>query len=569
MIIKINKPVGFYEIGARAKQEDAIFPQLDKLSSDTTTIVLCDGLGGHDYGEIASDTVASALGNWVESNVDQQSAFNRHMALEAVNHAQLRLNAAAATYPSDKPMGTTMAMLVMGNNGVVAAHIGDTRIYHIRPAAGTILYRSRDHSLVNDLFVMGRLTREETEASPKKSILTRAMMPAPAAAAIPDVALITDVRAGDYFLLCSDGVTSEVKDRQLMETLQRDDLSDAMKLAEIQMMAKNGSDNRTAILLKVDNVAHENGEQLLVANEDAMCDKMVHLSAITDPEAAMAALNPALGQDSEQLIPGNDGEITPDDVPQAFVEGDGSNAVVPPAIPNEDDSLPKTGYVTGDEEVNYNYNKPKKKNNSGLKLAGLILLAGLLVAGGITTYFMLKKPKVENNTTQPATDTLRDPDVSIDSMLPPMPGDTLQVGTDVAVPPAPRISNVDLPDAGSKPSKSSGGSYQTGSGVSVPRAPKYSGSGMPYDPYEGTENFGSDVPIHDDPAPAPTSDVSERRPAQSASEPAPKSAIPESTAKPGTPPPPRPKASNDPAKSNRNVPVPMPSGRSNRQIETP
>ena len=82
-------------------------------------------------------------------------------ALKAVAFAQEQLNAASREHPSDKPMGTTLAMLVIGRNGIVAAHIGDSRIYHVRPSSGTILYRSRDHSLVNDLFMKGVLSRRD------------------------------------------------------------------------------------------------------------------------------------------------------------------------------------------------------------------------------------------------------------------------------------------------------------------------------------------------------------------------------------------------------------------------
>jgi protein phosphatase len=554
MRIEINVPVGFYEIGTRAKQEDAIYPQLGILSTGNRVFVVCDGLGGHDYGEVASNIVASALGAWVELNVSDDTPMTEQMARAAVAYAQQQLNEAARQHPSSKPMGTTMTMLVLGNNGVVAAHIGDSRIYHVRPSEGAILYRSRDHSLVNDLFVMGRLTREETEASPKKNILTRAMMAAPAPVAQPDVALITDVEAGDYFLLCSDGVCGEITDEKILEALMRSDTGDNMKLAAMQVMAKDGRDNRTAILVRVERVIHEPGETLLVANEQAKCDKMVPLSMRLQKAPEVKSVHEPEGDNLSTVVP---------PIP---VQAQGEVSETPAAVASTglEEPLPETGYVTGGEEVHYNYNKPKKNNNRVWKRAGLILLTALLLAAGITTYFMTKKPSVEPPAPEPTADTLAaDPDVSVDSMLPPMPGDTLAVGTDVAVPRAPGIGNVPLPDTSlPTPSPSSNkGNYPTGSGVKVPRAPRYNGNNIPpYDPYEGTENFGSDEPIHDyAPGSNDDRDLSPR-----ASEPAP---APKAT----TPPPPRKQqASDDPARSNRNVAVPLPSGRSsNRPIETP
>lgn len=558
MRIDINVPVGFYEIGARAKQEDAIYPQLGRLSTSSRVFVVCDGLGGHDFGEVASNTVAGALAQWVHQNVSDEWPMNEGKVLAAVAHAQQCLNEAARQHPSDKPMGTTVAMLVLGNNGVVAAHIGDSRIYHVRPSKGAILYRSRDHSLVNDLFAKGRLTREETEASPKKNILTRALIAAPMQGSQPDVALITDVAPGDYFLLCSDGVGGEVTDEKLLEVLQRSDTSDLMKLAALQMLVKDGADNRSALLIRVDRVTHEEDEKLLVANEAAMCDKIVPMSLRLPLTEQEMALEPEGVVDDDSHLAG----VPP--VPQAAAV-----AAEPPVVPTEPaKSQDEIGYVTGNEEVHYDYNKPKKTSRGNTwKRAGLILLLALLLAGGIMAYFHNKKPSVEP-APMPAIDSVAaDPDVSVDSMLPPMPGDSLAVGTDVAVPRAPGIGNVPLPNTDNKPSASSG-SYPTGSNVKVQRAPRYDGNGAPpYDPYKGMENFGSDEPIHDDdPAPAP--DVSDRRSTASKDEPVAPPASRSNSNLP--PPPPKKQASNDPASSNRNIAVPMPSGRSsNRPIETP
>ena len=558
MRIDINVPVGFYEIGARAKQEDAIYPQLGRLSTSSRVFVVCDGLGGHDFGEVASNTVAGALAQWVHQNVSDEWPMNEGKVLAAVAHAQQCLNEAARQHPSDKPMGTTVAMLVLGNNGVVAAHIGDSRIYHVRPSKGAILYRSRDHSLVNDLFAKGRLTREETEASPKKNILTRALIAAPMQGSQPDVALITDVAPGDYFLLCSDGVGGEVTDEKLLEVLQRSDTSDLMKLAALQMLVKDGTDNRSALLIRVDRVTHEEDEKLLVANEAAMCDKIVPMSLRLPLTEQEMALEPEGVVDDDSNL----AEVPP--VPQAAAV-----AAEPPVVPTEPaKSQDEIGYVTGNEEVHYDYNKPKKTSRGNTwKRAGLILLLALLLAGGIMAYFHNKKPSVEP-APKPAIDSVAaDPDVSVDSMLPPMPGDSLAVGTDVAVPRAPGIGDVPLPNTDNKPSASSG-SYPTGSNVKVQRAPRYDGNGAPpYDPYKGMENFGSDEPIHDDdPAPAP--DVSDRRSTASKDEPVAPPASRSNSNLP--PPPPKKQASNDPASSNRNIAVPMPSGRSsNRPIETP
>jgi len=543
MIIKINAPVGIYEIGARAKQEDALFPSLGELQQEQQVVVVCDGIGGHDYGEIASSVVSRAVGAWVRDYVSDDSPMTYEKALEAVAFAQEQLNAASREHPSDKPMGTTLAMLVIGRNGIVAAHIGDSRIYHVRPSSGTILYRSRDHSLVNDLFMKGVLSRRETELSTKRSILTRAMLPSPQPAQTPDVAMITNVEPGDYFLVCSDGVCGEITDEQLLEVLMRNNSGDQMKLAAIQMLAKNGSDNRTAVLFQVDSVHHEEGETLLIDNEAAMCDKMVNY---------------------EQITP----DIAPSVVASPLAKDQGEPAATPPIPPIPGEVSAQEGEpLVVDGEQNSEKFAIKNKYKS-VKWAGLIILTSLLLAGGIAACFFGGSSKDKSAKQVVATDTLADPDVSIDSLLPVMPGDSMQVGTDVSVPRAPGIGNVELPNTGNSGSTggndskaSLDGRYPTGSSVSVPRSPRYNGGNVPpYDPYENTENFGSDEPIHDDePEADDRSSVSSRR-----------QNTPQPQANTSTPPPPpsRPRASDDPAKSNRNVAVPLPSRR-DKPIETP
>ena len=544
MIIKINAPVGIYEIGARAKQEDALFPSLGELPQEQQVVVVCDGIGGHDYGEIASSVVSRAVGAWVRDYVSDDSPMTYEKALEAVAFAQEQLNAASREHPSDKPMGTTLAMLVIGRNGIVAAHIGDSRIYHVRPSSGTILYRSRDHSLVNDLFMKGVLSRRETELSTKRSILTRAMLPSPQPAQTPDVAMITNVEPGDYFLVCSDGVCGEITDEQLLEVLMRNNSGDQMKLAAIQMLAKNGSDNRTAVLFQVDSVHHEEGETLLIDNEAAMCDKMVNY---------------------EQITP----DIAPSVVASPLAKDQGEPAATPPIPPIPGEVSAQEGEpLVVDGEQNSEKFAIKNKYKS-VKWAGLIILTSLLLAGGIAACFFGGSSKDKSTKQVVATDTLADPDVSIDSLLPVMPGDSMQVGTDVSVPRAPGIGNVELPNTGNSGSTggndskaSLDGRYPTGSSVSVPRSPRYNGGNVPpYDPYENTENFGSDEPIHDDePEADDRSSVSSRR--QNTPQPqantASSSSIPSRT-----------KKNDDPVNSHKNDPVPYRKQKDPGTFETP
>ena len=512
MIIKINAPLGFYEIGARAKQEDAIYPQLSMLSQQSQVIVLCDGLSGYSLGDVASTTVANAIGQWIESNTTA-SSLNEEMVRCAIAQAQEKLNEVSIAHNNTSSMGTTMAMLAMGESGMIAAHIGNTRIYHVRPDKGVILYRSRNHSLLNDLFVKGKLTREEVESSSMKNVLTRAMMPN--VASTPDLALITDIEQGDYFFICTEGVTEKLSDKQLLEVLTRTDMIDQAKIAELQMLVKDSKNNRSAVLIRVDKVAHQEGENLFVSNEKAMCDKMVHVGAIAAAAsvAQSAVSEPAVTVEPENSplppeVPAVPEEPTslPPEVPEVPSEPTSSALeVLPPEAPAEEPVATTAAKSNGLKK----FLDSRTKIQKALMLAGLILLASILLALGIYSLFNRSTTNSDNKSSQQqvqGVDTL--PDVSIDSLLPEMPTDSLPVGSNIDVPRAPGISGVSLPSTttdkeigASLPNdkKSSSGRYDTGSNVHVPRAPRYNGDNTPpYDPYDGTGGFGSDEPISDD-----------------------------------------------------------------------
>ncbi len=527
MNIRIHKPLGFYEIGQRGKQEDSVYPQLEQLDATNRVFVVCDGLGGLDHGDVASAVVTTALSSWLENFISSGLSLTREKVFEAVQHAWQQLVKTAERMPSEKSMGTTLTMLVLAPNGVVAAHIGDSRIYHLRPSTGQVMYRSRDHSLVNDLFLMGRLTRAEAEASPKKNILTRAMMPTRAMR--PDVVFITDVRPGDYFMLCSDGVCGEISDKKIMTVLADKSKDDRQKLADIQLAVQGGSDNRTAILMQVDAVDSDG-------------------SSMVSSEAAMAAMAPAVAPESAEaplaepvVEPQQPPVFTPADdtlLPPPVHAEQGEPGSIPPPVPAVENEPEPEAFSQPEVPAIEVPTPPEAGKKNNLKRALWIVLAALILAGGITACFMLTKPNSQPAVTAQKADTLVNPDVTIDSVLPEQPPvDSLAVGTDVPVPPAPRVTSVPAPDV----------SYPTGSGVRVPRAERY-------DPYpEAFDDSG-------DKGKYPT-DVAE--PEDKIQQPATAQEQPVQQSKPAAPPAPpaRPKVSADPTRSNSNIAVPPPPGK--------
>lgn len=251
-MIKIRQPLCFTEIGRKENQEDYLYPA--KANRDTRVFILCDGMGGHDNGEVASMTAGSVLGDYLCSCADidipafEAGLAKAYDALDGID-----------TNSAKKP-GTTMTCLSLNVDNYLVAHIGDSRIYHIRPSLynaeterGGILYQSSDHSLVNDLLKAGELTEEEARDFPQRNIITRAMQPHLQKRYKADVYMFDDIREGDYFFLCCDGILEQLSNEALCGILADSSLDDAQKLAEIKAICDGKTrDNYSCWLIPID-----------------------------------------------------------------------------------------------------------------------------------------------------------------------------------------------------------------------------------------------------------------------------------------------------------------------------
>ena len=153
------KAYSICEIGRREKQEDSLYPAvpLDGSPLEGSLFILCDGLGGHLDGEVASQTVCEAMSDYILAHQPfSEDVFSG--ALDAAYEALDRCDTGSA---GGRTMGTTLTLAVFYSEGCWVAHIGDSRVYQIRPSEKRILFVTQDHSLVNDLVKMGEMTPEE------------------------------------------------------------------------------------------------------------------------------------------------------------------------------------------------------------------------------------------------------------------------------------------------------------------------------------------------------------------------------------------------------------------------
>lgn len=252
------------DAAGRPHQEDSLYPQLSPsvgaspraASTDERLFIVCDGMGGHDAGEVASATVCYAMSEHITRHTSPEGEFTRNdlqQALDAAFDALDRKDTGA-----EKKMGTTLTLLKFHAGGYTMAHMGDSRIYHFRPGedrdSTRIVHVTNDHSLVNDLVKIGELTPEQARTSKKKNIITRALQPHMEHKPQAEIYESDDLRVGDYFYLCSDGMLEQTDDDNLRYIFSEQGGRLQAKADLLRRAAQDNRDNHTALLIRVDAV---------------------------------------------------------------------------------------------------------------------------------------------------------------------------------------------------------------------------------------------------------------------------------------------------------------------------
>ncbi|MBQ9585073.1 MAG: serine/threonine-protein phosphatase [Muribaculaceae bacterium] len=264
MKFDIFSPVALNELGQRDNQEDNIFPALGAITSNDRLFLVCDGMGGHEKGEVASATVSNAVSKWINDHISSDGMLDDEIVVEAIKYARKQLD--ELDDGSVRKMGTTLTMVCLHNGGVTMGHIGDSRIYHIRPSQRRVLYKTIDHSLVYDLFMAGDISYEDMATSNRRNVITRALMPGEDNDVNIDLAHTTDVLPGDYFYLCSDGMLEQMSDSELISLLASD-VTDESKIEQLRAATMGNKDNHSAILIKIKGVSNEVGDDQLINDE--------------------------------------------------------------------------------------------------------------------------------------------------------------------------------------------------------------------------------------------------------------------------------------------------------------
>jgi protein phosphatase len=212
--------------------------------------LVADGMGGHVAGEIASDIAKRSVGGTLQQGVDRGLAADdlAHSMVDSFRVADLAIAEHVAANPETEGMGTTVTAVVICTDGTYRmGHIGDSRAYLLRD--GQLAQISKDHTWVQREVDEGRLTPSAARKHPYSHILTRALGADPSDA--PDLQA-GQLQAGDLLLLCSDGLTGMVTDRNLERILQTPATNEE-RIEEMIVLAnkRGGRDNITAVIVEM------------------------------------------------------------------------------------------------------------------------------------------------------------------------------------------------------------------------------------------------------------------------------------------------------------------------------
>ena len=235
---------GFSEKGKRSNNEDCVYPDLNTVTPELRVVIVCDGVGGAEKGEVASSIVCTELSKFLLSH----DSISDQVIEMGVKHVEDSLSKFIATNPYSEGMATTMALAVIQNDKAILVHIGDSRMYFFRN--NELIYMSEDHSLVNEMVHNGIISTQEALTHPKRNVITRAITGRHRQAEA-EFKTIENIQSGDLLFMCSDGVLESFNTETLSKVLTSS-AQDIEKAQSIKAHCESYSkDNYSAYLLRL------------------------------------------------------------------------------------------------------------------------------------------------------------------------------------------------------------------------------------------------------------------------------------------------------------------------------
>jgi protein phosphatase len=247
---------GITDVGMKRQRNEDNYLINDELR----LFVVADGMGGHAGGEYASQIAVTSVEEVLvnirdERNISDNGRATRDMLIQeklkyAIRLAGKRIFERAQEDSEFRGMGTTALVLFIDDRRGYVAHVGDSRAYRMR--SDTVVQLTEDHSLVNEQIKAGLINRDAAKSHKLRNIITRSL------GYQEEVEIDTqviEIERGDYYLLCSDGLSNLVEDHEMLELLNSSPFQEAARNLVDLANKRGGDDNITAVLARVDNVS--------------------------------------------------------------------------------------------------------------------------------------------------------------------------------------------------------------------------------------------------------------------------------------------------------------------------
>ena len=211
-------------------------------------IAVADGMGGHAAGEVASRIAVKVLENLAPTltaeDIDEDSVED--LLMHSLHSIDEEIAAVADEEIEKRGMGTTLTALLIRNNRIALLHVGDSRCYRLR--GNTLEQLSNDHTVIQELLDQGAISQAEAAEHPQRSMLTQALR---GDGDVTPVLQMYEVKKGDRYLLCSDGLSGVLTDKEIKVGLKKSDKDEAVKFLNDATYINGAPDNVTILIADI------------------------------------------------------------------------------------------------------------------------------------------------------------------------------------------------------------------------------------------------------------------------------------------------------------------------------
>ena len=238
----------FFETSARSAIGLVRQGNEDSAFASAQLIAVADGMGGHAAGEVASRIAVEVLEKLAPTltaqEIDEDSVED--LLMHSLHSIDAEIAAVADEEIEKRGMGTTLTALLIRDNRIALLHVGDSRCYRLR--GNTLEQLSNDHTVIQELLDQGAISQAEAADHPQRSMLTQALR---GDGDVTPVLQMYEVKKGDRYLLCSDGLSGVLTDKEIKIGLKKSDKDEAVKFLNDATYINGAPDNVTILIADI------------------------------------------------------------------------------------------------------------------------------------------------------------------------------------------------------------------------------------------------------------------------------------------------------------------------------